>query len=298
MHKRGPDFFIAGFSKCGSTTLHGLLSDHPGIFIADRKDVGYLTQKDLRHDPDLYNLRFLYAPVDAILGEASVNYSGNKSGAIARERILKYYPDIKLIFIARDPIERMESAYREFHHSGELYGIQCPFELSEAIQEFPEILLDSLYWERINNYRPYFSEAQIHLIFLEDLVANPVEELRRCLNFLNVDPDVSIENIDRRLNAGRNKLYDSRQLRNMRNGDLNPGTSLALADLPLDIQDSLFVQLGLRKPFATGPLDWDAQTLRMVMQRLREDSNEFLQHCGKSPQIWPRFSAVCDSFRV
>ena len=142
-------FIIAGFSKCGTTTLYSLLSDHPDIFMLPAKDNGFLANPDYQQHWDKYESLLDDVTAESVFGEANVPYGGSGSEIISRQRILKHFPNIKLIFLARDPIDRIESSFREYHHSGAKYGLECPFELPEALATFPSILDDTMYWTRI-----------------------------------------------------------------------------------------------------------------------------------------------------
>ena len=114
--------------------------------------------------------------------------------------------------------------------------------------------------------------------------------LAKCFGFLGVDSTVEISDAQRRLNSGNTKLYDTQKLRNMRNYVLNPGTSIALHKLDLDIQDQFLEELGLRQRFTNDPLDWDQESLDRVIGALQDEIPIFLQTFGKPRNFWPRFT--------
>ncbi len=136
---------VAGMSKCGSTTLCNFLDAHPQIFIPAVKETNFFVRQDVADAWPLYESYFPVAAEGLLLGEGSVNYSTAGNDGVVVARILDAYPDMKFVFIVRDPVRRIESAFREFHHSGAIDGLNCPFELSDAFVSLPAIWKDSCY---------------------------------------------------------------------------------------------------------------------------------------------------------
>ena len=128
------------------------------------------------------------------------------------------------------------------------------------------------------------------VLFLEDLTTKPNQELRRCFQFLEVDPTVEISANKRRLNAGSHKLYDSKRLRDMRNTIWSPETAQALQKIPVKMQDEFLSQLGLRQRFAQKTLVWEDSTYTEVCRKIGEDIIRFLTAYDKTLEFWPRFA--------
>lgn len=113
MNHRLPDFIIGGAPRSGTTWLYRALDRHPEIYMA----------KPTPPEPKFFLVDELYAAGiehysrqwfsdtggKRILGEKSTNYLESK---VAAERIQKHIPDVKLIFVLRDPVERAISNYR------------------------------------------------------------------------------------------------------------------------------------------------------------------------------------------
>jgi len=285
---------VPGFNKCGTTTLCTLLAEHPQLFIPD----GEAKEPNLFQLPNFHEHWGRYAEFfenerpGTLLGEGSQEYSGFQVEEMCRERILTFYPHIKLIFIARDPIDRIESSYREFHHSGYLFGDMAPYDLGQALDAFPQMLENSKYLTRLNNYRLHMPEEQILVLFAEDLAADPDTVLSRCFTFLGVDPTVRISHPRRRLNTGSHKLYDTERLREMRNTIWSPETGLALQKLDLGYRDQFLEKLGLRQRFTGEPMEWNSEIQGRVVEALGEDISKFLEAYGKPLSFWPRFKKM------
>ncbi len=275
------DFVVPGFSKCGTTSFCAYLDQHPEVFIPKRKEPNFFAFNYGR-GWGWYEALFKDSAPARVLGEGSTFYTAAMYEERACERMLQRFPDVRLIFIARDPIARMESSYREFHHSGHRYGLSVPPTIGQAVKKFRNLVDDTLFWQRINAYRRRVPDSRIHVLFLEDLRRNPAAELAKCFQFLGVDPAVQIKNTDRRFNAGTSKLYDSRLLRLVRR---RPLTNRLWEKLSVDAQNHLGRLLGLRRPF-TGPVEWDPLALKQVMREITPDARQFLSHCGKPADFW------------
>jgi len=211
------DFLVPGFSKCGTTSLCALLNQHPDIFIPDEKEPLFFIHADHLDKLGWYQSLFAAAPKHARCGEGSTFYTSVTHEVGSRDRILAFNPAVKLIFIARDPIARIESSFREYHHSGSHFGLNTPYDIETALDMLPELISDSCFWSRLNNYRQRVADDNILLVFLEDLKANPLAVMQRCFTFLGVDPLFRPVDPALRLNEGEAKLFDSRLWRYLRN---------------------------------------------------------------------------------
>lgn len=275
-------FMVPGFSKCGTTTLCSLLNEHPSIYIPAIKEPNFFIRPDFSKHWDEYNANFASLVTETEVGEGSTAYSAHEHEAGARERILALYPEIKFIFIARNPIKRIESSYREFHHSGLNYATNTPYGLGNAMRELPAIIEDTKYWARISNYRDYVDDGRILVVFLEDLVADHVAVLKRCFAFLGVSEAPAERILLSKHNAGEEKLYDTKLLRWLR---LRPETGFKIAKLAPQQQNFYFYWLGLRRKFKSA-IQWDDEALGRVTHEISADALHFLKQYGKPADFW------------
>ena len=105
---RLPDFLVIGPQKSGTTALYQYLTDHPHICSASVNEIFFF---DFKYDfgIDWYKSHFPIIPeFDYLTGEASATYFNSVK---AMERIAEILPNVKLIFIIRDPIDRAISDY-------------------------------------------------------------------------------------------------------------------------------------------------------------------------------------------
>jgi len=275
------DFLVPGFSKCGTTTLCALLAQHPGIYIPELKEPWYFSSSDFPAKEADYIQHFSPALPGQLLGEGSVNYSGFEKEDISIARIRANNPACRFIFIARNPLRRIESSYREMHHSGVKFGLNAPYSLAENLELFPQMIRDSMFHERISKYVDAFGGESILVLFLEDLNRDPQRELARCFRHLGVDDSYRVRR-ELQLNRGSSKYYDTRILRYIRS---KPWSGFKLARLNPEQQDRLLQPLGLRRPFRK-PVQWDAKALEMVRERVLPDARKFLAAYGKPADFW------------
>ena len=276
------DFLVPGFSKCGSTTLCALIAQHPELFIPEIDEPWYFSALRYAERAEEYNALFDRARPGQKLGEGSVTYSGFRTEDVSIRRIHEHNPDCRFIFIARNPLKRIESSFREMHHSGVQFGIDAPYSLSACMELLPEIVNDSCFFERINKYVEAFGESALLVLFLEDLVRAPEPALRNSFAHLGVDPDFPVET-GLHLNQGSAKLYDTRLLRRIRNW---PPTGMRLAKIHPFAQDRFLRPLGLRRAFGKKPVDWDPEARRQVNERVIPDAKRFLEAFGKPADFW------------
>jgi hypothetical protein len=272
------DFLVPGFSKCGTTTLCQLLSCHPDIYIPPAKELWYFSSDNYESHGSQYDDHFAPAGPGQLKGEGSVSYSGYEYEDIAIARIYENNPECRFIFIARNPRQRIESSYRQMHHSGVQFGLNAPFALGSCLEAFPQMVNDTLYWQRISKYRRRFGDDAILVVFLEDLQENTQACLRRCFEHLGIAPDISSVEGEVRLNEGQFKLHDTRLLRFLR-ATRAAGRPLARMG-SYERQDRLLVPLRLRRTFGRRAIDWDAASLLRYRRDIYPDAQNFLEFYG------------------
>jgi hypothetical protein len=223
-----PDFIIAGAMKCGTTSLHNILSTHPDIFIPEQ-EIHFFNIDDISQHPDFFIFRknqwyfpnfnkneeiylkwyssyFSNAIKGQIIGEDSTTYLASKK---APEKILKFLPNIKLIIMLRDPTSRAYSHYWHLVRTG-----RAIFDFEDSLQIMPENLLQrSLYKDQIDNFLDYFPRENIKFIIFEEFIRNIKRIIDEVCNYLNVNPDaIDINQIDTHHNPARIPLHINVQL--------------------------------------------------------------------------------------
>ena len=111
-----PDFIVIGCQKCATTSLYDYLIQHPNISSATEKEIHFF---DSNYNVGITWYRSFFPTVFSkqfsklrkekfVTGEASPMYIFNP---IVSKRILSILPNVKLIAILRNPIDRAYSHY-------------------------------------------------------------------------------------------------------------------------------------------------------------------------------------------
>ena len=184
-----PDFVIVGAQKCGTSSLYGYLAEHPQVAPALTKEVHFF---DLNYDQPVswyqaffprHGASLAGEPHDGgtITGEATPYYLHHP---LVANRIATMLPQIKLIVLLRNPIERTYSAY---HHQVRKGREHETFE--DAIQL--ESVRTAGELEKLAADDSYYSLAHHHFSYLDRSVYHP--QLERYYEFLPRDQILVLE---------------------------------------------------------------------------------------------------------
>lgn len=178
------DFMIIGAQKCGTTSLANQLADHPSVCFCAEKEPGYFNQAgDWRAGLAAYHA--LYAPEPGqICGEASTFYTFFPEHLATHEHLFEYNPDLKLIYIMRQPVERALSHYT--HNLVRNLDTRPP---DVALFAGPDYVNRSRYGVQIRPYLELFGPDNILLLLFEEYVRDQLAVLQQIAGFLNIDPD-------------------------------------------------------------------------------------------------------------
>lgn len=280
MDKPNLTYAVIGAPKCGTTTLCTLLGEHPEVFMTNPKEPVFFGQGFYmkRRDWQWYANLFKGVTDEKAIGEGSVQYTTSYPGRLADPAVIhSSYPDLKLIYMVRNPIKRIESHWLSSSVSGFPHDLP---NFKNTIYYHSMYLNTSRYWSHINRFRRYFSDCQIHVVFLEDFKKNSNLELQKVYEFLGVDPSFQVPRSDRVINAS-NKIYrDGRVMKILRNNSLFRSIQKNTPKFFREILIPIF------KVKNTGHPEWEEATLEWAISELQDDSLRFLEYCGKSSDFW------------
>ncbi|MDH5507372.1 MAG: sulfotransferase domain-containing protein [Anaerolineae bacterium] len=200
------DFIIIGVGKSGTTWLADMLRQHPDIYIPKEKELHYFNAKfadDSKVVLDNYNhsqpiewyLNFFRgAKPGQIKGEATPEYFWDDAAA---KNIRDFNPDIKLIAILREPVERALSdhLYWRFRE-----GLTDEMDLEESIKLQKDLLESGLYYQYLRLYFNLFPKENIRVLLFDSLKADNRGFLETVDEFLGVRKHIP-ENIDQASNV-------------------------------------------------------------------------------------------------
>jgi hypothetical protein len=227
---RLPNFFLVGAPKAGTTSLYRYLAQHPQVYMSPVKEPAFFA-------PDLAEYKRGLGVADAIspefqayldgplterrdgvinqweqylklfknvtseiaVGEASSNYLGSRSAPVSiHERI----PHAKIIMILRDPVDRLFSQYSQAaargHAAGDFLGWVGEQQINEGLG--PETLgaiWNGFYAKHLQRYLAVFPADQIKVVMYEEYSSQPEAVFREVFEFIEVDPSVPIDVVQR-----------------------------------------------------------------------------------------------------
>jgi hypothetical protein len=198
--RRGPDFIIGGAPRSGTTWLSHLLDRHPAICMAKPfkpEPKYFLVDDEYERGFDYYVEKwFSKIPPEMIAGEKSTNYLER---AVAAERMHKHIPDVKLIFILREPVARAFSNYlwsrmnglekEDFRTALELEDRRESEAAGKARYSRPHAYFSrGLYADLLAPYYGLFGRERILCLRFEDIDNGAGDIAARAHRFLGVQP--------------------------------------------------------------------------------------------------------------
>ncbi len=215
-----PDFLILGAPKCGTTALWRYLDPHPEVAMASDKEPRFFTRQGGglargETDDDLpragtydrgidwYEGLFADAAPGAKRGEASTVYCVAPD---APGLIHAHAPDVRLVLMVRDPVDRMYSHYWQERKAGWNPG---PFADLVAADHPRARYYEraSHYADTVDRYLGQFDRDQLLVVAKEDMDADPQAALAAVHRHLGVDPAFRPPTLGERFNVQRAPRY-------------------------------------------------------------------------------------------
>jgi hypothetical protein len=182
---RLPNFILIGATKCGTTSLHAWLGTHPDVFMHPWKEMRFFNEEGEWHrGVDWYRAQFADAGDALAAGEASNGYTRHPVYAGAPERIARTSPDVRLVYLVREPMRRLESHYRHRLVTGMEW--RPP---DEAFRADPGYVAAGRYGTQLQRYLEHFPRERILVLQSERLFAEPGRELPRLAEHLGIPAD-------------------------------------------------------------------------------------------------------------
>lgn len=187
-----PDFLGIGTQKGGTTTLHNLLATHKELFLPSCKEVQYFT---LNHEKPVkwYKNYFLGAGPKQKKGEITPFYLFHEKAAT---RIRKLIPEVKLIILLRDPVERTIShIYHSKRNMFEKLNMRGAIEKEKERMKQGSMysyqkhsyIERSRYEIQLKRYYDLFEGDKILLIKSEDFFSNTKTYWEKIQKFLGIE---------------------------------------------------------------------------------------------------------------
>lgn len=211
-----PNFFCVGFAKCGTTTLHEIFKQHPDIYLPEIKETQYYWSNEAYKKGFEWYLKRYYSGADEqkAVGEINPNLTNrNYAQAIAKD----FGSNIKLIFLLRNPLNRLFSHYKFYLKFGTSFNninlcikyanhnqvgfdrfVDLNFIKSSSgmislaptyMKSFIEI---SNYYSHIKEYLNYFPKENTKIVLFEEFIQDTERVTKELFDFLGVNRDAKI----------------------------------------------------------------------------------------------------------
>lgn len=249
-----PNFLIIGATKSATTSLASLLQQHPDADIVKDKEPQFFSfDSQYRLGWEYYQSLYNHCKKNAIVfGDASTSYSRIRYHPNVIQRIKHHIPDVKIIYMVRHPLERMESAYVQHLEAAGIDGLLLT-SISDAITRQPMIVDSSRYWEVFDAYRQYFPEEHIKIVWFDEYINNRSSVYQDICRFLGISYDPEFTSVEENTND-RSMVLD--RINRLGRGDISINTT------------------------------WDPKLRQQVIDTLRVDNLKFLQYFGKPVDYW------------
>jgi len=178
-------FIVIGAMKAGTTTLFRMLARHPALCrtwaevpgVSFPKEINYfrsLYRKE--HTPLHYDWRFPFDPAKhAWTLDVSPNYAKLPESKAVPARITSLGAEVKLAYILREPVDRIESQFAHMlHDEGEVGNIHHCIRVSR-------------YAMHLDRFTAHIPREDILLLDFEQLGRDPASVLTQVCDFLHID---------------------------------------------------------------------------------------------------------------
>lgn len=202
-----PNFLIIGAAKAATSSIFNYLTQHPDVygpaikepafFAFENETVDFKGPGDERlnntvvTDFDKYLSLFDDVKEEKVIGEASVVYLYDEQAAY---RIRHYVPDMKIIVIIRNPVDRAFSSYGHLKRDGR----ETLMTLGEALKQ-EEIRKKNnwqhlwhyaemgFYYDSLKRYYEQFPAENIAVYTYDEFKSSPIDVLKKMFKFLEID---------------------------------------------------------------------------------------------------------------
>lgn len=195
---------VGGVHKAGTTSLYTYLSWHPDVCASAIKETHFFSGQDASFAGEVkfssYDTFFSHCKGEKVRVESSPEYIYGKEN-VAR-RINNELPEVKLIFILRNPVEKIISS---FAHKQKKMNVSSDISFDEyanvhlhfdnidtaAKSDSPEAkeLMEGCYIDYLPAWFNVFDRSKIKIIFFDDLATDPVGVMNEICAFIDIDPE-------------------------------------------------------------------------------------------------------------
>lgn len=215
-----PNFLVLGAAKAGTTSLYNYLKQHPQIYLSSHREPNFwgfegescnsggladeqgskryqFLRKISITNRQLYEAQFDGVVKEKAIGEISPLYLYNPRAA---RRIHQYKPNIKLITILRNPVERAYSHFVYYLTRGQepipdFYQAikQEEVEVKNIWYGHRHYIRLGFYYSQLEPYFQLFPPDSIKIYLYEEFAQNPTAMLQDLCQFLEIEQQFELD---------------------------------------------------------------------------------------------------------
>ena len=252
---------------------------HPQILMSREKELDFFS-RELNWHRGIEWYKSHFAGKTMVRGESSPNYTCYPILEGVAERMHSVTGDIKLVYVVRDPIDRLVSQYIQQYSSGRE---NRTFEDAlKHIDDTNSYIARSKYFMQIEQYLDYFPNSNILIITAEDLYGQRVETLRKIFRFLHVDETFYSDKFSRLKHTSSEKGRKDRVGLFLKK--LSKMNFARIFSTEMRMQLGKLLYLPFSTEFESPKLD---ESLRAeIIDYVREDTNRLREYTGYDFEAW------------
>jgi hypothetical protein len=275
-----PSFLIIGAQKSGTTTLYRDLLTQPGVFFPYIKEPTCLGDDRVLTPEGLAEYADLYKPSNEsdVRGDASTGYARHPRFQGVPDRAMRVLgPDIKLVYIIREPVSRIVSQHHHF-----ATNVECSATVDEFFRLNEHHCVEfTRYAMQLGLWLDHYPMSSVRVLIFEEYTKRRREVIEELAPFLGFTPTPDLVNPESKFNAAADRSSDRglvmRVQRSKLYGRLRPLMTPATRDT-------------LRRWFAPKspppPPPPSAETVDAILESLEADQREMATLLGRPYPIW------------
>ncbi len=182
--ERLPNVVVVGAMKAGTTSMHNYLGLHPEITVSIDKEARFFQDPDLLEWLGIYQNNF--APGTRLRAESTPFYSKSPVFPGVVDRMADLVPDARIIYLVRDPVDRIVAEYVEQMQWGSA-SRPLDVELSDPDEPTNSLVASSRYASQLALYQARFGKEGVLVVDLADLAADTPGVMGDVFEFLGLD---------------------------------------------------------------------------------------------------------------
>jgi hypothetical protein len=270
-----PNLIVIGAQKCGTSGLHYYLSLHPEVWMSRPKELNFfLEERNWARGLEWYRGHF---DADArVRGEASPNYTAYPHHLGVAERMASVVPDARLIYLVRDPLERIAAHwvhnYAKRREKGTLR--------QTLMHPNTTYLMRSQYHMQLQRFLAHYPRERVLVIDQDDLRTKRAATLRRVFEFAGADPEFTHPHFQSERHQTARKSRATRLGARLERASRTRGGRVLPRNLWLALDERLPFRRPIDRPDVRAALDDE------VLSVLREDAARLREETGQEFASW------------